>query len=100
MLRANATSKKLELIASKGNDEALTDLRLRLSVVANAQINLFRSKNKPAVEAWAAIQHELAVQSSDIDPGKIFGQDSSLLLGEICELTDLCELEWGQASED
>ncbi len=74
-------------------------MRLRLSVLANAQISRFHSEDRPVVGAWAAIQHELGIQSSVIDPDSIFGRDPFLLLGEVCELTDLCELDWGSTRE-
>ncbi len=35
-----------------------------------------------------------------IDQHKLFAADGMLLLGELCEISDECDFDWGSESDD
>ena len=95
MLRANASIRETESLASSYDDQKLEDVRNRLSVMANSIVQKHTQQPRPAINAY----HELLITLMDkapiCDPNMVFRQDPFFLLGEICALADECKIDWG-----
>ena len=96
-LRANAASRKLELLAMGGLDREIEDVRQSLRLRTNSQVALHEDKPRPARYIWDGLLQMLTLQASAIDPNNHFGR-AEFLLGEVCELADECTTNWGVAS--
>jgi hypothetical protein len=49
-----------------------------------------------ADRVWAVLQSRLHDQRDTGDQHKLLKRDPMLLLGEVCQLSDLCEYDWGR----
>jgi hypothetical protein len=98
-LRAHATIRELE-VASSGlwsSEDILTDLRERLKHRVEAVRARFTGEPRPAPRIWQELTDVLTRQATAIDPRRLLLQDSDLLLGEVCQMADLCLTDWGVA---
>ena len=98
-LRANAAIREAEL-ASSGlwpQDDVLEDIRQRLELRVKALRADHEGDARPAIRMWRDLIHLLGTQAAAIDRRGIFFQDPDLLLGEICQMADLCMTDWGLA---
>lgn len=98
-LRAQASIRELEVESRSlwSSEEVIGDLRERLRHRIEAAKTRFGTEARPAVRMWEELTDVLARQASAIDPRMLFSQDSDLLLGEICQMADLCMIDWGVA---
>src|SRR5262249_26815078 len=96
VLRANAAIREAEVLAGAiGNmGPALADVRARLKVVGNSVVGASNAA-PPAPGVWAAVMARLAPEGAAVDPRGLFHGDQMLLLGELCQVSDLCEFAWG-----
>jgi hypothetical protein len=96
LLRANAVIREAEIQASSvfGGAERFDDVRLRLGVLARA-VAADVGGPESGARVWARLLELLDQQRETIDQLRLFGQDPMLLLGEVCEMSDLCEFDWG-----
>lgn len=96
-LRAQATLRELEMAAGSlwSSDEMVDDVRERLRHRMDAVRTRFASDVRPAARIWQELTDMLARQASAIDPQMLFSQDPDLLLGEVCQMADLCMIDWG-----
>ncbi len=98
-LRANAAIVEVEL-ASRNllpQDDVLEDVRQRLGIRVEALRSSHERDERPAIEMWRGLIGLLSGQVATIDARGIFSQDPDLLLGEICQMADLCITDWGVA---
>jgi hypothetical protein len=72
----------------------LEDVRIRLSVIANAVASEV-SGAEPGNLVWSALQTRIHEQRETLDQHAVFKRDPMLLLGELCEMSDLCMFDWG-----
>ena len=95
-LRANAAIREAEVLAGTLGDfgPALEDVRARLKVIANSVVAVTQTE-PPAPAVWAAVMARLAAEGAAADPRRLFHSDQMLLLGELCQVSDLCEFGWG-----
>jgi hypothetical protein len=98
-VRANATIRRLEVLAAGGADEDLDSVDEALRIRANAKVEVNRDRDRPAVHIWDELLTALSSQAASIDPSGLFGQMPELLLGEICDLADRCIVDFGIASD-
>jgi hypothetical protein len=98
-LRAQAVIREVELASSSLSDPAptLTDVRERLRLIGNS-VAATVNADPPGPDVWAGVMSRLATERQAIDPAGIFHSDQMLLLGELCEVSDQCEFEWGVVS--
>lgn len=94
-LRADATRREVELLTADPDSPNLLDVRRRLRAEAAGVVARHASASRPAVEIWDELLGRLTDRARTCDPHGAFHQDPHLLLGEIAQLTDLCEVEWG-----
>jgi hypothetical protein len=80
------------------DDSLLEDVRARLQLRVHAALGGATGESRPAVRIWRDLMDVLSTQAHHIDANGMFGQDPDLLLGEICEMSDLCQVDWGLAS--
>lgn len=96
-LRAHASIRRLEYLASTSSDEAhLEDVRERLRIAANGLVAEYSPGRKVAAVVWNRLRTELTASAAAVDNQRIFSQDPHLLLGEVCELADECLTDWGR----
>lgn len=96
-LRANASIRRMEYLAStSGDDPYLEDLRQRLRVSANGLVAEHSPAPKVAAIVWNRLRSELTASAAVIDHQRVFAQDPHFLLGEVCELADECVTDWGR----
>ena len=98
LLRANACMRETELEAATvlAGSQDFDDLRLRLRIAANAvaaEVGVPGGANI----VWAGLQRALASQRETLDQRSLMQRDPMLLLGEVCEMSDQCEFDWGRA---
>lgn len=98
LLRANALNRRLEIESStQDSAQALyEDLHLRLETHAESQ-KACTSTPTPAIEIWSGLLQAYTVGATGIDHRGLLFADPLLLLGETCELSDRCRLDWGVA---
>lgn len=96
-LRANAAIREVELASSElvPQDDVLEDVRHRLEIRVEALRARYEQDDRPAVRIWLELIGLLSGQAAAIDGHGIFSQDPDLLLGEICQMSDLCITGWG-----
>jgi hypothetical protein len=100
-LRARAGRRLEEVRAARrrGVDDQLEDLNNRLLTVAEAvtgSINTDRAANA----IWLALLVQLMATPGACDPLHLLAQDSMLLAGQVCQLSDECRFEWGVSADD
>lgn len=98
-VRANATIRRLEILAAGGVNADLDSLDEALRIRANAKVQVNRGRDRPAVHVWDDLLTLLSNQAASIDPSGLFVQMPELLLGEVCDLADRCIVEFGMASD-
>ena len=95
-LRAQAAYRKAELLASSlfNPAAAIDDVRARLKLLGNSVVATVNAE-PPGPGVWAAVMSRLGGEAQAVDPARLFGADQMLLLGELCEVSDLCQFGWG-----
>ncbi len=97
-LRALATAREIELKSSGLYDDGIIeDVQNRLLTRTLGLIDEHRAGGTPAASIWNKLVWILGEQREIIDSRRLFHQDPDLLLGEICNLSDLCKTNWGIA---
>jgi hypothetical protein len=99
-LRAHAVIAEIQhTTASIWNPAAeLDNVRERLQIRVNGLLSAHEDDPRPAVAVWNELMSKLPTWCNDVDGSRIFQKDSDLLLGEVCEMADLCEIDWGVAN--
>jgi hypothetical protein len=99
-LRAKASFQEARSLSAAlvDGEERLNDVRERLRLLTNAVAAKHGTAKSPAVDMWHELMLLLPGQSTGIDSTHVFGRDPMLLLGEICQIADLCLTDWGLAS--
>jgi hypothetical protein len=98
-VRANATIRRLEVLAAGGADADLDSVDEALRIRTNAKVEVHRDRDRPAVHIWDDLLTALSSQAAGLDPSGLFGQMPELLLGEICDLADRCIVDFGVAAD-
>lgn len=100
-LRARAGQRLEEMRAARrlGVEEQLEDLDNRLLTVAEAVVAGI-SNDRSANGIWAALLAQLMATPAACDPQRVLAQDSMLLAGQVCQLSDECRFEWGVSADD
>lgn len=96
-LRAFASAAEFEFLqqtASTEQQKKLADLQERLRFRATS-ICAAASANPPGPTVWENLQAALHAAPQAIDPNGVLQQDPLLLMGEVCELSDQCLVNWG-----
>jgi hypothetical protein len=98
-LRANASVREYQFLSASIADAApvLEDVRERLRITVEASIAFHQGDEKPAISIWHELVNRLPGQAATLDTNAVFSQDPFLLLGEICQISDLCLVDWGHA---
>jgi len=96
-LRANASCREYEILASGFEDEQnkIIDVQIRIEKLTNSIVEYHEDLPKPAKTIWKNVLNELTQNKADIDPNRIYKQDPYLLLGAACGLSDECRIDWG-----
>lgn len=95
-LRARAAIRESELHAAHSDPAPnLEDVRIRLRMLADAVLEEVLSEEMPPAHVWSRLQNRIEAQRSSLDQGSLFNQDAFVLLGELCQISDLCEFSWG-----
>jgi hypothetical protein len=94
-LRAHAAIREAEVLSATYGDQAaiLGDVRARLKIVGNSVAAT--AGDPPGPEVWAGVMSRLAAEAKAVDQSGLFDADAMLLLGELCQVSDLCEFGWG-----
>jgi hypothetical protein len=94
-LRANAAIREAEVLSASYSDQeaVLGDVRARLKIVANSIAATAGDPRGPTV--WAGVMNRLATEAQSVDQSRLFDADQMLLLGELCQISDLCDFGWG-----
>ncbi len=100
-LRMNAVEHLERRMASEmfAEDERIEDLRERLLIHANSRYSLHSGAESPANQIWGDLMNHYATHAASIDPDRILDQDSLLLLGKLCDMSDECAFDWGSPDE-
>jgi hypothetical protein len=100
-LRANAAHKEAELTAAAllPNDTLLEDLHERLRFMGRAVVAGLGESPTPADAVWAGVMAQLPLQAAMLDPNRLFNADPMLLMGQLCQVSDLCRFDWGIGNE-
>ncbi|NIN00186.1 MAG: DUF4297 domain-containing protein [candidate division Zixibacteria bacterium] len=98
-LRANAQHRLIEVGARSifPSDELLGDLHERLETHAVTKREVYTSSERPAVGIWNSLLKQFSESPVSLDPNNLMQQDPMLLLGETCELAELCIIDFGSA---
>lgn len=96
-LRANAATAEYQNASATIWDEAdlLEDLRERLRIRVEALVALHQDAAMPAIRVWYELLGLLSTGAETIDRRGVLHRDPDLLLGEVCQLADLCRTDWG-----
>ena len=96
LLRAAYTQESLRLLsASLDNVSAqLEDVEERALMVGRATASRHAEDPSPGARVWPDVMHELRAQYGDVDRAGLFGGDSKLLLGALCERSARCDFGW------
>jgi hypothetical protein len=99
-LRANAALRETENAAAAlwQDDAPLEDLRERLRVRINGLRATHMTSNTPAIDIWNDLLQILGTQATNLDHYHLFHQDPDLILGEACQMVDLCITDFGTAN--
>lgn len=100
-LRAHAGRRLEEVRAARrrGVDDQLEDLNNRLLTVAEA-VTAGINTDRAANAIWLALLAQLMATPAACDPLHLLAQDSMLLAGQVCQLSDECRFEWGVSADD
>jgi hypothetical protein len=98
-LRANAAIAELEYAAASlwESTSQLEDVREWLRIRVNSLLLYHAADPQPAVKVWHSLLSNLPTWADTVDGFGIFHRDPDLLLGEVCEMADLCQVNWGGA---
>ncbi|WP_157596277.1 dsDNA nuclease domain-containing protein [Plesiocystis pacifica] len=98
-LRLRATDHESQLLSSGEPDaaDALEDVRARLIIFANSVASKCGKdqNSQHAQDIWDELVDKLMTTVQQHDPQGIFKQDAYLLLGELCQVSDMCNFSWG-----
>lgn len=97
VLRAFATAAEFEFLqqtASTEQQKKLADLQERLRFRATS-VCAAATADPPGPAVWESLQAALHAAPTTIDPNRVLQQDPLLLMGEVCELSDQCLVNWG-----
>jgi hypothetical protein len=99
-LRANATIMEFENSAASlwDGEDILEDVRERLRIRVESLLALHEETTRPAVQVWNTLLDRLPQWADTIDGHALFRKDPDLLLGEVCQMADLCQTDWGQSN--
>jgi len=94
-LRANAAIREAEILSASYNDQEalLGDVRARLKIIANSVVAT--AGDPPGPTVWADVMSRLPTEAQSVDQSRLFDADQMLLLGELCQMSDLCDFGWG-----
>lgn len=94
-LRANAAIREAEILSASysGQEALLGDVRARLTIVANSVAAT--AGDPPGPTVWAGVMSRLPAEAQSVDQSRLFDADQMLLLGELCQMSDLCDFGWG-----
>jgi len=100
-LRASAAARESVNMAltSIDDDSVLEDVCTRLQSHFVGIKGRYASHPAPANLIWADMMSLLATAGAHTDPYSKFNQDPHLLMGEVCQMADRCEVDWGIADE-
>jgi hypothetical protein len=98
-LRALAIQREIENSAARiwDDGDALEDVRRRLETRVLGLMAEHRRGAMPAVIIWNKLVDVLTRHRDAIDLREFLNRDPELLLGEVCEMSDLCKTDWGIA---
>lgn len=98
-LRANAAIAEFENAAASlwDEDNLLEDVRERLRLRIESLLAVHENTARPAIVVWASLLERLSQWADTIDGYGLFRKDPDLLLGEICQMADLCLTDWGRS---
>ncbi len=98
-LRALATQREVENSAARiwDDGDALDDVRRRLETRVLGLMAEHKRGAMPAVMIWNKLVDVLTRHRDAIDLRGFLNRDPDLLLGEVCEMSDLCKTDWGIA---
>jgi hypothetical protein len=99
LLRANSLVREYEDYYSSLYDRSaiLEDVRVRLEYRHRSLVSQHGQSPAPAMSVWNELVRQLPGWASIVDRQGLFGCDDALLLGEICEMAELCRIDWGVA---
>lgn len=80
------------------DDDISDDVDFRLRYLAIASVARYSGHPAPANLAWADVHQRLATEAAVHDPNRVYSQDSVLLMGRVCSLSDQCAFQWRAAS--
>jgi hypothetical protein len=75
-------------------EQIIADLHMRLENVAQT-VEEANTSDPPAPAIFARLEERMHATPAAYDPRNLLGQDPLLLLGQICQLSDECRIEWG-----
>lgn len=79
-------------------DDLINDLNLRLQTYITSKNALHISSPNPAIMTWNSLLSEFSNNASSIDSNKVMNADPMLLLGQVCELSNACLVDWGASN--
>jgi len=94
-LRANASIREAEILASSYDASQLDDVRHRLLILNDSIVQQHLGIPHPAKKAYYELLKALMDNPESCDPNRIFRQDPYFLLGVVCALADECLTDWG-----
>ncbi len=96
-LRANACIRETEVLASGflNEEEKITDVQIRIQTIINSIVESHDESEKPAKIIWREVLNELTQKKEFLDPNLIYKQETFLLMGAACRLSDECHIDWG-----
>ncbi|MFO1306107.1 MAG: dsDNA nuclease domain-containing protein [Burkholderiales bacterium] len=99
-LRANAQVRWFQVQAASlyPRTDALSDLNLRLQSLFLGLRAMHANDPRPAVAIWNDVLNRLTANPDMYDRAGLMGGDAFLLLGHICQLAELCRVDWGIAN--
>lgn len=95
-LRAKAALQETALLAKAllPDDERLQDTQTRLVTLATPIADMNRGMGRAAA-VFSEVLSEIRRDPRSLDPNRLFGEDPFVLLGEVCQMSDRCECDWG-----
>jgi hypothetical protein len=100
LLRASASFREQELLQLGGDVASLlADLQTKVRIRGNAVAATHASDSKPALGIWADLLAQFTDHAAALDTHNLLDRSPELLLGELCEVSDMCRFDWGVADE-
>ena len=98
-LRALASQQEYENSSARiwDDTDVLEDVRSRLTTRLVGIIAEYGHGKIPAASIWNRIVHVVSTHRELIDTTGFFNRDADLLVGEVCQMSDLCRNGWGNA---